>query len=445
MRGERTGLMGMTSGDEGLEGRTSRRDFLWRAVKIAGGIALAGYGGSAAEALAAADPRPSGASVKLTQWYHQYGEAGTEQAVMRYAKQYTQKNKNVEINVVWVPGDYGSKLSSALLTSNGPDIYESIPNYQMVRQHQVTPLDSIYSAAIKKDYNPVDIKEMTIGKHIYGVKMVDDVGLLYYRPSLLKKAGIKPPQTGPEVLTAAKKLTQGNVKGLFLGNDGGISAMETVLPWSNGVEFLRGNNVVFNNNQAAEAYSLLAKLNKENVLLLGAPTDWFDPSAFNQGLTAMAWGGLWAMPATQKALGKDFGVMPWPKFGSKGKPATFLGGWAEMVNGKSKHIAEAKKFVQWLWIQNKADITDFNLSYGFHVPPRKSVASHATKLKSGQAHQAVQIFNKYAQAMPATWDGAMDTALIDAISQIVKNGADPHKQLSKAAQKVKSELKKEMS
>jgi hypothetical protein len=38
----------------------------------------------------------------------------------------------------------------------------------------------------------------------------------------------------------------------------------------------------------------------------------------------------------------------------------------------------------------------------------------------------------------------MDTAMQDAISAIVKNGADPHKELSKAAQKVRSELKKEL-
>src|SRR5947209_16258964 len=28
----------------------------------------------------------------LTQWYHQYGEAGTHEAVLRYAKQYTKAN-----------------------------------------------------------------------------------------------------------------------------------------------------------------------------------------------------------------------------------------------------------------------------------------------------------------------------------------------------------------
>jgi multiple sugar transport system substrate-binding protein len=31
---------------------------------------------------------PSGPKPALNQWYHQYGEAGTQQAVTRYAKEY---------------------------------------------------------------------------------------------------------------------------------------------------------------------------------------------------------------------------------------------------------------------------------------------------------------------------------------------------------------------
>ena len=33
--------------------------------------------------------------------------------------------------------------------------------------------------------------------------------------------------------------------------------------------------------------------------MLGAPTDWSDPSAFTQGLTAMQFTGLWTLPAGQ--------------------------------------------------------------------------------------------------------------------------------------------------
>ncbi len=48
-----------------------------------------------------------------------------------------------------------------------------------------------------------------------------------------------------------------------------------------------------------------------------------------------------------------------------------------MVSAKAKDVEAAKAFVKWLWIDNTADQEDFNLSYGFHIPPRKSLAAKA--------------------------------------------------------------------
>src|SRR5205823_12683414 len=50
----------------------------------------------------------------FNQWYHQYGEAGTREAVFRYAKGYTKAN----VKVSWVPGtgnEYPDKVHAALL------------------------------------------------------------------------------------------------------------------------------------------------------------------------------------------------------------------------------------------------------------------------------------------------------------------------------------------
>ena len=59
-------------------------------------------------------------SVTLQQWYHQYGEAGTQQAVEKYAAAYPDAN----VKVQWKPGDYDQKAASALLTDAGPDVFE---------------------------------------------------------------------------------------------------------------------------------------------------------------------------------------------------------------------------------------------------------------------------------------------------------------------------------
>src|SRR5689334_24401377 len=62
-------------------------------------------------------------STALQQWYHQYGEDGTQQAVLKYASDYG-KTASTTIKITWVPGDYATKLSTALLSNNPPDVFE---------------------------------------------------------------------------------------------------------------------------------------------------------------------------------------------------------------------------------------------------------------------------------------------------------------------------------
>jgi len=417
----------------------TRRD-LWKTITVAGGaIVFSGIGRSTY--VLAQD------QIKLSQWYHQYGEEGTEAAAKRYAEEYTKTNPNVVVEMVWVPGDYGgSALPAALLTDEGPDVYETQPTVAMVNAGQLEPLDDLITPEIKADFAPQDLAINTIGGKLYGIKMIDDMGLLYYKKSALAEKGINPPTTIDELIAAAKALDSGRVKGLFLGNDGGISSMNTIMPWSGGSDFLdpATSKITFNNERTVLAYQKLKELNDTGALLVGSPTDWWDPSALTQGLAAMQWTGLWAMPGITKALGDDFGVVGWPALDASGTPATFWGGWSECVNphGQHKQIQAAKDFVKWLWIDNTADQQDWSLSYGFHVPPKLSAAAAAEPLKTGPAAEAVDILHKYGKILPPEWTSAMGTILNDAITAIVKSGADATATVADAAAKCQAELDK---
>ncbi len=418
--------------------RISRRNLV-KTITVAGGaVVFAGYGRSTW--VTAQD------KVKLTQWYHEYGEEGTQEAVQRYAQEYTTANPNVEVEVVWVPGDYlGAKLPAALLTDEGPDVFEgalTIPNLAMVRAGQIVPLDDLYTEEVKADFHPNNLALNTIEGKLYGVQMINDFAMLYYRKSMLEEAGVQPPTTMDEVIAAAKALDTGRVKGLYLGSDGGIFAMRTVAPWAAGSDFLVDNEIVFDNENTALAYEKVRELNETGALLIGAPTDWPDPSSLTEGLAAMQWTGLWAMPGIQKALGDDFGVLPWPPVGESGRPATFWSGWTQMVNAKSKHIEEAKAFVKWLWLERTDLQQDWALGYGFHIPPRLSAAAAAEPLKSGPAADAAKIFSDYGRILPPTWTSAMDTALVDALSNVVKNGAPAAEQVHAAAETCRAELER---
>jgi len=408
----------------------TRRGFL-RAASFAAGALITGCG-----------PRGvPGARVTLTQWYHQYGETGTQEAVLRYAREYTRQHPDIAIRVLWVPGDYGTKLATSLLTG-GPDVFEGSLTAAMVRAGQVAPLDELFTPSVRAEFSPKDIAVNTVGGRIYGVKMLDDVGFLYYRKSQLTAAGIEPPATMDALIAAANKLTVGDRKGLFIGNDGGVNALLTLLPWSAGSDFLVGNKIVFNNPRTQAAYEKLSELNASGSLLIGAPTDYWDPSAFTQGLTALQWTGLWAYPAIRKAFGDDIGVVPWPALDAAGTPVTFLGGWSQMVNAQGAHIEEAKAFVKWLWIESTQLQQDWSLNYGLHVPPRTSLVSSAPQLQGAVPLTAASALRKYGRFLPPDWDQSMTTALTDALTNALKRGQPMASELSAAADKCTRELER---
>lgn len=420
---------------DAIMSRLTRRDFV-RSVLVAGGaVAWAGYGRA---------PRSSAqGTTTLSQWYHEYGEAGTQDAALRYAQAYTTEadgNPAVSIEMVWNPGAYGTKLSAALLTADGPDIYENggitVP---VAAANQAVPLNDILTPDVLPDFSPLGLQVSQVGDNIYGIRMVVDTGVIYYRPSLLSAAGIAPPTTMDELIAATTALGSGRQKGLFIGNDQGVDALRFLIANSAGSQFLVDNQAAFNNERTVLAYQKLLELNQTGALLTGAPVDWYDPSSFTQGLVAMQWCGLWAMPQVQRELGDDFAVMAWPALDASGIPVTFFGGWSQFVNGNRPNVDLAKQFVNWLWIKRTDFQTDWNLAYGFHVPPRISVAASATQLQSGPAAQAVQILNANAQINPPEFTAAMDTAVIDALSSVLNGGADIATALATAEQAVNAE------
>lgn len=117
-----------------------------------------------------------------------------------------------------------------------------------------------------------------------------------------------------------------------------------------------------------------------------------------------------------------------------------------MVYAKGKNVQAAKDYIKWLWITNSQIQIDWNVGYGFHVPPRVSIAAQTPKLKVDPASTAVNILKNYGHATPPLWDATMDTALTDAVSNIVKNGgSNARSLLDAAADKCHTELQKLLS
>jgi multiple sugar transport system substrate-binding protein len=407
------------------------------------GLFGAACGGNTGRSSSSASSTAGGGkgSVTLQQWYHQYGEAGTQQAVQKYAAAYP----DAKVTVQWSPGDYDKKAASALLTGSGPDVFEygNGPSVDMILGKQVVDLGDILGDA-KADFTPALVERMTYQGKLYAVPQVTDMQLLVYRKSMLQKAGVQPPQTVDELIAAAKTLTTNKVKGLFVGNDGGVGVLGGPLLWSAGLDYLTKENTFgFDDPAAAEAFGKLRTLFTSGSLLLGAPTDWSDPSAISQGLTAMQWTGLWTLPDLQKNLGDDFGVLPFPRLNASGAPSVPVGAYGSCVNARSQNVDAAKAFVKWLWVDQTDKQLDWAQSYGFHIPARKSLAAQAAKLKSGPAADAARFVNENGHAQsPLLWSPKTATAFSDGLTRIVRNGADPMQQIKAIKTVADAELKR---
>ncbi|MEU7072135.1 extracellular solute-binding protein [Streptomyces narbonensis] len=417
----------------------SRRGFLTGSLLIAAGSVLTTacstdpVGGSAA-----------GAKTTLNVWYHAYGEVGVQQAVLRYATAFTKANPDIAVKVTWVPGDYSAKLNATLLTESAPDVFE-IGDFSesLARRGQIAALDDVYGSA-RSDFNKNAVDAVGVDGKLYGVKMIDDVMMLYYRKSVLSKAGITPPTTFDGLVAAAKALTTKKNKGLFVGNDG-LGDTPGLAVFSNGGDLVtRDGTVAFGSPRALEALTGLKRLRDDKSLLLGFTTDWWDPAALTQGVVPMQWCGLWAMPAVKTALGDDFGVVPWPAFKAGGAPVVRVGGWTGCVNAKGGNVAAAKRFVQWLWVEQAELQKDFAESYGFHVPPRTSVAATAKKLSDGAAKETVELAQKYGKHYPGTWDTAVSSAFSAAAAKIAGGQGEPAGVLADAVKKAQSEIDKQL-
>src|SRR3954447_7512 len=420
-----------------------------RFLSLTGGLAAAAAGLSAcgsntgrpeAGSSSSASAGGSASRVELSQWYHEYGENGVEEAVRRYAAAYDR----AKVTVKWNPGEYEKLVAAALLTDKVPDVFEygNGPTLDMIKAGQVVDLTDTLGTA-KDQFAPSVLAAMTWDDKIWAIPQTVDMQMLYYRKSLLQKAGVQPPKTLAELITAAWAVQSKDMGGFFAGNDGGIGVLGNQLIWAAGLEQVNADKtgIGFADPAMYDGLTQFRDLSK-NGILSSASKDWFDAAPFVNEETAMQWTGLWALPDVQQAFGDDFGVLPFPAIGSNGRQVVPFGAFSSCVSAKGVDPEAAKAFVRWLWVDQEADQLDFSNSYGTHIPAKPALAPRATKLAEGAGAEAATFVADFGHAPSLLWTPASQQAYTGALSNIVRKGADPEKEIAAVASRAQAEIKR---
>ena len=412
--------------------KLNRRSLLFAGGGIAAAATLAACGTN--NPLSSGSPAPSSSAgtatsggsastITLQQWYHEYGEAGVKEAVERYASEYTAAT----VDVKWTPGDYGTILAAELLTSP-PDVFEVEQggSLDMIRSGQLADLTDLIGDRVS-EFNPAVMDRFTFEGKIHGIPQTIDMQLLYYRPSLLEAAGVKPPTTFDELAAAAAAVKTADVGGFFAGNDGGIGVLGTILIWASGHDQLTEDRsaVAFLTDDFYAALTSYRDFLNSGAVLPAASAEGYDGAPFVNGETAMQWGGLWSLPDIKAAWGDDVAVLPFPAIGAKGRPAVPFGAFGACVAADGKNVDAAKEFVKWLWIDQEDKQVDFSNSYGTHIPAKPALVAKADKLSEGPGKDAAQFVADSGFANDIMWSGALGVAFGTALSNVIKGGADP--------------------
>lgn len=426
----------------------SRRHFFGAATGLATAAVLSACGSNSGGVATGSSSAPSaGASGtgKLLQWYHEYGEKGTKEAVERYAKAF----KGADVTVKWNLGtDYMTLLATTLLSGNGvPDVFESEngATLDMIQKGQVADLTDTVGADTSKFSKPV-LDRMTYQGKIWAVPQVVDMQMLYYRKSVLAKAKVDPPKTFAGLVAAAKAVKTDTMGGFFAGNDGGLGVLADLLIWSAGFEQLNSDEtgLGFMESNFFDAVNAYRDFYNSGALLTSASKDWFDGSPFINGETAMQWTGLWALNDIKKKWGDDFGVLPFPSIGSTGRQAVPFGAYGSCAatKGTNHNIPVAEEYIKWLWIDQTDKQIDFANSFGTHIPAQPALVSQASQISSGAGKEAAGFVDKLGHASGLLWTSTISDSFNAALTNVVKKKANAQSEFAGVQKTAQGELKR---
>jgi multiple sugar transport system substrate-binding protein len=312
-----------------------------------------------------------------------YTTGGGNDAVNWYIKKFEAEHTNVDVQRQSVPfGDLMPKVLQAASATDMPNIVIiDNPNVQQVAATgQLRTFDDLPGYTTEGYYDGA-IKECEYqGKHYCYPVGANSTGL-FYNKKLLDAAGVKPPETWAELVTAAKQLTKPPTYGMAFSAPGDEQATWQLEPffWTNGASLSKVDSPEF--VQALELWTTLVKQGSTSKSILQWDQAPELTQQFLQKKTAMMINGPWILPDLDKAGWKykvDYDIAQIPVRERGQKVIAPLGGetWTLGNSGDDEQQKMAWEFVKGL---QESSVMQHMTKAMYYLPTKPAVTEEFLK------------------------------------------------------------------
>lgn len=311
------------------------------------------------------------------------------------------------------------KLSAAVPTGTGPDIYDIGTNISVkfIEGGLLDPNSPDVVHYLKNGaWNPSVVDFFGVAGKYYGLPLMEGShASMFYNKTMFAEAGIaKPPSTFPELIAAARKLTKFDASGKMIrsgvslrlsGQGGGIAEkFRFVLEPAGGSLIVKTPSGKYHNgyDNAAGRAALQFYVDAVQKYKIDDPKVPHDADAFATGSTAMLFREAWVIGEIQQKNPKlVYGTAPIPRWGAGTPYKMLVQPWGIYVNGKSGNKTAAWDFLKFLtnrenalrltsmtgWVSERQDVDWKPLlkgtpQFGVFVSPPKGVAFYVEPILS---------------------------------------------------------------
>ncbi len=316
-------------------------------------IKLASAAGLAAPLASTISAPAIGQGVTTVRWWYHYDNPQNTPAAL--IAKFEKENPGVKIQAEAIPWgggtDYINRIFSSLVAGSQPDCAQVRLSYlsRFLQMKAVEPLDAYLAKWDARTDIAEDVWKLNRapdGKQYY-VPLHYVVIYLYYRQDLFQQAGLQPPKTFDEFMTAAKALTKDGLYGY--GMRGGAGCFDNWGPFvlGGGASFDKGG-MLTDKALAANRWFLDLAL-KHKVIPPSAPTDAMRQivDSFKAGRTAMSIHHIGSAAEVVEALGDKASAVPVPR-APDGGGWTYFGDESNAIFSASKNKEAAFRWISFL-------------------------------------------------------------------------------------------------